>query len=757
MTIECDHPRPKLDLPQLTPPQLGWQVPSYLSPDDMEFRRQVLEALQGIYLEQSKRFATPAILPLFDVEYDLGPGQVVKGVANGQTLNLLPSAVGSGAALDPVTVILTAVESPVQVVSKDQDGATVTALLSSPGAYTFMPDNVGGYAQPPGDILVGSGGPTYTLQVADPSAPNAYVATASSEIVPTYDDGPPRLLTWLISAASIALSKLADITGPTFLGRLTGTGAPETLTGTQATTMLDPFTSSLQGVVTASGGGTTNFARADGAWAAPPDTTYTAGDGLDLSGGNAFSVDVTDLVDGVSIEEVATNNIRRAALTGDVTASAGSNATTIANDVVTVAKMQEIDQYDLFARSSSGTGNPQVVGAGEGAGNSTLFGIDGFGTLGYQSGGVVRAIAAFVAGDGIDISDDTISSDVSDFAGTGLEDDGSNNLRISSSAAGGGLTGGSGSALAVASSIDTNARVGVRRNSAGSTFLRRRINLIEGSNVSINVSDDSGSEEVDVTITSTDTNTTYSAGDGIDLTGTTFSADVSDFAGGGLEDDGSNNLRRSALTGDVTASAGSNTTSIAAGVIVNNDVNASAAIAQTKLGALTGDVTKSSGGSTLSISTNTITNNMVNSSAAIDQTKLAGFGGEVTKASGASSTTIDRSTTFDWTGIHRFNSRVALNSIVNVAAGNNVTIGNANIVRITSGTTLTGMVFVADGHLVALVNATSGTVTIVKESTSSAANQFGGSSSSILLSAGNMIMCVYDGTSNRWRAGMAIH
>lgn len=46
-------------------------------------------------------------------------------------------------------------------------------------------------------------------------------------------------------------------------------------------------------------------------------------------------------------------------------------------------------------------------------------------------------------------------------------------------------------------------------------------------------------------------------------------------------------LQRAALTGDVTASAGSNTTAIAAGVIVNADVNASAAIALSKLAAVT--------------------------------------------------------------------------------------------------------------------------------------------------------------------------
>jgi len=55
----------------------------------------------------------------------------------------------------------------------------------------------------------------------------------------------------------------------------------------------------------------------------------------------------------------------------------------------------------------------------------------------------------YTAGDGIDLVANAFSADVSDFAGTGLEDDGSNNLRIAAAAAGAGLTGGGGSALAV--------------------------------------------------------------------------------------------------------------------------------------------------------------------------------------------------------------------------------------------------------------------------------------------------------------------
>lgn len=131
--------------------------------------------------------------------------------------------------------------------------------------------------------------------------------------------------------------------------------------------------------------------------------------------------------------------------------------------------------------------------------------------------------------------------------------------------------------------------------------------------------------------------------------------------GGGIEFTGSGGIQRSALTGDITAAAGSNTTAIAAGVIVNADVNASAGIVVTKLAssatdrlfgrdtasagageeitvgggieftgsggiqtsALTGDITKAAGSTTTAIGAGVIVDADVNASAAIAATKLA--------------------------------------------------------------------------------------------------------------------------------------
>ena len=60
--------------------------------------------------------------------------------------------------------------------------------------------------------------------------------------------------------------------------------------------------------------------------------------------------------------EIQGQNLQRAALTGDVTASAGSNSTTIANDAVTYAKMQNVSATDrLLGRSSAGAGDVEEI------------------------------------------------------------------------------------------------------------------------------------------------------------------------------------------------------------------------------------------------------------------------------------------------------------------------------------------------------------------------------------------------------------
>ena len=153
-----------------------------------------------------------------------------------------------------------------------------------------------------------------------------------------------------IANDAVSNAKLANVATSTIKGRVTaGTGDPEDLTSTQATTLINEFTSSLKGLAPASGGGTTNFLRADGTWASPPGggggvsfnwaaktTTYTAvtGDHLlaDTSGG-AFTITLPatptagDYIEFNDAKETwATNNL--------TIARNGSNIDSLAEDLV---------------------------------------------------------------------------------------------------------------------------------------------------------------------------------------------------------------------------------------------------------------------------------------------------------------------------------------------------------------------------------------------------------------------------------------
>lgn len=91
---------------------------------------------------------------------------------------------------------------------------------------------------------------------------------------------------------AVTNAKLANIATARFKGRVTaGTGDPEDLTGTQATTLLDAFTSALKGLAPASGGGTTNFLRADGTWASTPVSPHA----VEHQDGGSDEIDVTGL------------------------------------------------------------------------------------------------------------------------------------------------------------------------------------------------------------------------------------------------------------------------------------------------------------------------------------------------------------------------------------------------------------------------------------------------------------------------------
>lgn len=67
--------------------------------------------------------------------------------------------------------------------------------------------------------------------------------------------------------------------------------------------------------------------------------------------------DPAEIALNATLEFDGSNNIRRAALTGDVTASAGSNSTTIANNAVTTAKMVQLGAYKFWGNNTNASAN----------------------------------------------------------------------------------------------------------------------------------------------------------------------------------------------------------------------------------------------------------------------------------------------------------------------------------------------------------------------------------------------------------------
>lgn len=73
-----------------------------------------------------------------------------------------------------------------------------------------------------------------------------------------------------IANNAVTNAKLAQMAASTIKGNNTGGASdPLDLTAAQTTAMLDVFTSGAKGLAPASGGGSTNFLRADGTWSAP--------------------------------------------------------------------------------------------------------------------------------------------------------------------------------------------------------------------------------------------------------------------------------------------------------------------------------------------------------------------------------------------------------------------------------------------------------------------------------------------------------
>ncbi len=162
-------------------------------------------------------------------------------------------------------------------------GAVTVSKMANLAASTILGNNTGGAAAP---IALSAAQVKTLLAIAAGDVSGlAAIATSGSAADLSAGTVPAARMPALTgdvttSAGTVATTiandavtnaKAANMATATIKGRATaGTGDPEDLTGTQATALLDTFTSGAKGLVPASGGGTANFLRADGTFAAPP-------------------------------------------------------------------------------------------------------------------------------------------------------------------------------------------------------------------------------------------------------------------------------------------------------------------------------------------------------------------------------------------------------------------------------------------------------------------------------------------------------
>lgn len=206
--------------------------------------------ISGAGTVTSVGFMDGSSTPLFVISSSpiTGAGTIVETLQN-QSANQVFAGPTSGGAAQPTFRALVGADLPNPTTSTLGGVEAVTAPLHQ---FLVSISNFGvvGSAQPNfSDIsgtLAGSQLPTFTGDVTNSNA------------------------AMTIAASAVTLAKMANLPAHTRIGNNTGSSAvPLALTSTQETADLNLFTTTLQGLVPGSGGGTTNFLRADGTWSTP--------------------------------------------------------------------------------------------------------------------------------------------------------------------------------------------------------------------------------------------------------------------------------------------------------------------------------------------------------------------------------------------------------------------------------------------------------------------------------------------------------
>lgn len=198
-----------------------------------------------------------------------------KGAAGPVTYSIQSGSLAPGLKLNPSTGVISGTPTsatPSTAVVQATDGVTTATatVVTNPRSASQLPPGISlttiGQIPQHWDPQWFAWFINSQLQYAD--VRNAISGTGIA--IGTGLNGSPGATISLSSDASSAAATGVIATN-TVLGNVSGaTAAASALSQAQLTALVNVFTSLLAGVVPASGGGTTNFLRADGSWAAPP-------------------------------------------------------------------------------------------------------------------------------------------------------------------------------------------------------------------------------------------------------------------------------------------------------------------------------------------------------------------------------------------------------------------------------------------------------------------------------------------------------
>lgn len=271
---------------------------------------------------------------------------------------------------------------------------------------------------------------------------------------------------------------------------------------------------------------------------------------------NGVNVDLTSATDPNPIDGVTLSNGDRVLLKDQTTGS--ENGIYIANTATDPTTWTRSPDFDEDSEVTSGAFTFVEEGTNNGD-SSWIVTTDDPITVGSTSITFSQFAAAgeITAGDGLNKSGQTLSVDVSDFAGTFLSDDGSENLQVD---IGTGLENDGSDNIRVDEDFDFTFTSAIDF-SAG---LDTQGNITDGAQVIWDVSaqeiPDSAMGSIDNS-TLTNSSVTVTAGDGLKDGGSvslggsiTINIEPADFAGAGLQDDGADNLEL--VNDSVTVTAG---------------------------------------------------------------------------------------------------------------------------------------------------------------------------------------------------------